>query len=70
MTKSTRPTKKNVLTMRRSVSATALARLTNTDIAARAFELYCARGYQHGFDVADWLQAERELRETASSSAA
>jgi hypothetical protein len=30
------------------------------DIAHRAFELYCARGCQHGHDIDDWLQAERE----------
>ena len=29
-------------------------------IAARAFDLYEARGCQDGFDVQDWLQAERE----------
>lgn len=31
-------------------------------IARRAFELYCDRGGQDGYDVEDWLQAERELR--------
>jgi hypothetical protein len=31
------------------------------DIARRAFELYCARGYQHGSDLDDWFRAEREL---------
>ena len=30
-------------------------------IAVRAFERFAARGYQHGFDVEDWLAAEREL---------
>jgi len=30
-------------------------------IAARAFELYEARGGEHGQDVADWLQAEQEI---------
>jgi hypothetical protein len=37
------------------------------DIARRAFELYCERGGQHGHDVEDWLQAERELRDRAGS---
>ena len=41
-----------------------------TDIAKRAFEIYWERGCQDGYDVEDWLQAERELRETASSTAA
>ncbi len=37
-------------------------RITDGDIATRAFEIYCARGSGHGHDVEDWLQAERELR--------
>jgi hypothetical protein len=37
-----------------------------SDIARRAFELYCARGYENGQDVQDWLQAERELREATA----
>jgi hypothetical protein len=40
-----------------------------TDIAQRAFELYCARGGHDGYDVQDWLQAEQELA-TAKSTAA
>jgi hypothetical protein len=31
-------------------------------IAKRAYELFEARGGEHGHDVEDWLQAERELR--------
>jgi hypothetical protein len=30
-------------------------------IAARAYELYEARGGDHGQDLADWLQAERQI---------
>jgi hypothetical protein len=30
-------------------------------IAARAYELYLARGCAHGHDLEDWLAAEREL---------
>lgn len=30
-------------------------------IAARAFELYEARGGEHGQDVDDWLQAEHQI---------
>ena len=40
------------------------------DVAKRAFELYCERGCQDGYDVQDWLQAERELHSKASSTAA
>jgi hypothetical protein len=31
------------------------------EIARRAFEIFCARGYQDGRDVEDWLTAEQEL---------
>ena len=31
------------------------------DIRYRAYEIYVERGAQHGHDVDDWLQAEREL---------
>jgi len=27
----------------------------------RAYELYEQRGQVHGFDIADWLQAEAEI---------
>ena len=74
MAKSTRTTTKNVLSMPRPTSRTRKeglsTNLTPGDIATRAFELYCSRGCQDGNDVEDWLQAERELLETASSSAA
>jgi hypothetical protein len=33
-------------------------------IAARAYELYLARGGAHGHDWDDWLAAERELAQT------
>ena len=46
------------------------ATVTNSDVARRAYDLYLARGCAHGFDVEDWLQAERELRGTISSPAA
>jgi hypothetical protein len=36
-------------------------------IARRAFELFVARGQQHGHDIDDWLQAERELAKAAWS---
>jgi hypothetical protein len=32
-------------------------------IAQRANELWHQRGRQHGNDLADWLQAEREINE-------
>lgn len=46
----------------------AMATLSESEIARRAFEVYCARGGQHGRDVDDWLQAERELRRVVASA--
>jgi hypothetical protein len=37
---------------------------TPEEIAARAYSLYEARGGQDGYDVEDWLEAERDLRST------
>jgi hypothetical protein len=34
---------------------------SHDDIACRAFDIYCGRGYEDGHDVEDWLQAEHEL---------
>jgi hypothetical protein len=42
---------------------------THSEVAARAYELYCERGCSHGHEVDDWLQAERELRQDASAAA-
>jgi hypothetical protein len=36
------------------------------EIERRAYELYLARGEVHGYDQDDWLQAERELKESQS----
>jgi Protein of unknown function (DUF2934) len=73
MAKSTRKTT-NVVTMPKPVSTTPeqspSMNPTDMDIAKRAFGIYCERGCQDGCDVEDWLQAERELRDTAKSTAA
>lgn len=37
---------------------------TVQQIAARAYELFLARGGEHGYHEVDWLQAERELANT------
>jgi succinate dehydrogenase flavin-adding protein (antitoxin of CptAB toxin-antitoxin module) len=42
----------------------------DNDIARRAYELYEQRGGVHGHDLDDWLQAERELRDVLTSTAA
>lgn len=38
-------------------------------IAKRAFDLFVARGGQHGYHIQDWLQAEQETVNAAISSA-
>ena len=38
--------------------------MTGRDIARRAYELYEKRGREHGHDLDDWLQAERDLRDS------
>jgi Protein of unknown function (DUF2934) len=45
-----------------AVEATRHGGATREEIARRAYELYVARGGTHGYDIEDWLQAERELR--------
>jgi hypothetical protein len=45
----------------RKVTAGTATMASNEEIAARAYERFCARGYVHGFDVDDWLAAERDL---------
>jgi hypothetical protein len=35
---------------------------THEEIARRAYEIFEHRGRVHGYDLDDWLQAERELR--------
>lgn len=36
-------------------------------VARRAYELFLARGAQHGCDVDDWLEAERQLMGNGST---
>ncbi len=31
-------------------------------VAERAYQLFLARGGEHGHDLEDWIRAERELR--------
>jgi hypothetical protein len=38
-------------------------------VAARAYELYMARGCGEGHDLDDWLCAERELSNTTENEA-
>ena len=40
---------------------------TPEEIAAEAYNIYLARGAEHGRDQDDWLEAERRLRDRPSS---
>lgn len=42
--------------------------LTESEIARRAYALYLSCGCEHGRDIDDWLQAERELRFALSTA--
>jgi hypothetical protein len=52
----------------RSLAQHPSSNVTEHDIARRAYDLYLARDREHGHDVDDWLQAERELRKTGRST--
>lgn len=43
---------------------------TSEEISSRAYELYVERGREHGHDLEDWLQAEREVTARKTRSAA
>ena len=45
-------------------AAAASSEPTHEEIAARAYELYLARGSMDGYSEEDWLLAEAELRRT------
>jgi DUF2934 family protein len=38
------------------------------EVARRAYELFLARGAEHGLADQDWLEAERQLSATTSRS--
>ena len=74
MAKKRRETSTNVTAMPATESSTpALDKatgLTDPDIARRAFEIFCERGCEHGHDLDDWLQAEREVRGSVETAVA
>jgi hypothetical protein len=45
----------------RSTSFDPVDALTHDEVAERAYLIYLSRGEEHGQDVDDWLEAEREL---------
>lgn len=72
MPKSTRRNADNVVAMPTSEPGEIKPRSESMAdaIARRAYELYCARGYEDGHDVEDWVNAERELRGERSATSA
>ena len=63
LTKSTRPQK--AAGRQTQTGATTSVALPHDQIAARAFEIYLRNGCQPGQDEQNWLQAEKELRQTS-----
>jgi hypothetical protein len=60
---SAEPTVEQVVERTMAMEARAVRTPTSEEIARRAFELFVARGGQHGRAQEDWLAAERELRD-------
>jgi hypothetical protein len=68
MAKSGKATDATVTAADRSpTSSVLLATVTDGDVARRAYDLFLARGGEHGHDVNDWMQAERELQRPSTS---
>ena len=59
----TKPRKKDNGAQKNAGDTTA-ATVDRDRLAQRAYELYLARGGEDGGDLDDWLNAERELRES------
>jgi hypothetical protein len=41
---------------------------TQADIAARAYQIYERRKWEHGYDISDWVLAEQELQQEYQQS--
>jgi hypothetical protein len=67
--KSVKSTTSTITTQDTSTNSTGevFVNISQSDIARRAFEMYCARGGGQGSALDDWLQAERELRQAQQS---
>jgi hypothetical protein len=44
-----------------SETSTSGIRVSSDDIRVRAFHMYQKRGSKHGYDIQDWLKAERQI---------
>jgi hypothetical protein len=52
----------SILLGTKTTAASAPSRVpSEPEIAARAYEIFLSRGPSDGYDLDDWLQAEREL---------
>jgi Protein of unknown function (DUF2934) len=51
-----------VVTPSMTPPATGAVKVPHEKIAMRAYEKWCKRGYAHGHDRQDWMEAEAELR--------
>jgi len=51
-----------VVTPSMTPPATGAMKVPHEKIAMRAYEKWCKRGYAHGHDRQDWVEAETELR--------
>ncbi len=65
-TTTTTPTQTPVVTSKMAASSPTRQESQNLDelqgtIATRAYALYEERGYRQGYDLQDWLDAEREI---------
>ena len=56
------PTKMQKVVPEEPAKATPRREVTDEEIRQRAYEIYLERGAAPGFELDDWLQAERELR--------
>lgn len=61
MAKATTKPREVVTASNRPPRRTAQRTIADSEIARRAYDLYLARGCENGYDLQDWLQAEREL---------
>ncbi|HXN41743.1 MAG TPA: DUF2934 domain-containing protein [Myxococcaceae bacterium] len=59
---STTPATRPASAPRENTPSRPVSMVTPELIAARAYEIFIARGQQDGRDLEDWLQAESELR--------
>jgi Protein of unknown function (DUF2934) len=52
----------------RALKPRAQPAIVNSDVARLAYDLYLTRGCEHGHDLEDWFQAERELQDAVRST--